>query len=267
MARVKTRYVGVYYRFGKKRYLANGNRDKCFDIHYKSNGKYIWEKIGWGSEGYTVEDAIEIRGQRVKALRHPELCSTPAATGEKNITFAELWDIYRENWLPNLKRGKNVEYVYEQHLKPAFGNKLLVDITALDVETFKQQLLKQAKGHSGSLLKPGTVKIILANFRRIFNKAQVWGIMKEKTNPVSNIQVASADHKRERFLTPLEVEKLFDGLQFVSCMFYHIAKIAVHTGLRLGEILNIKAQDVDIESGIIYIDGKTGRRHAYILKR
>lgn len=114
------------------------------------------------------------------------------------------------------------------------------------------------------MLKPGTVKVILANFRCIFNKAQVWGLTREKSNPVSNVQVVNADNKRERYLTPQDVEKLFDGLQFVSCMFYHIARIALHTGLRLGEILNMKTQDVDIESGIIYVDGKTGRRHAYI---
>lgn len=264
MARTKTRYVGVYFRYGKNRHTADGKPDKCFDIHYKAHGRYIWEKIGWKSEGYSVQDAIEIRGQRIKALRHPELCPRSDILKEQCTTFAELWDIYKEKWLPNLKKGQTIEYTYGQYIKPVFGHKLLTSITNLDIETFKQDLLKQKKKHSDSLLKAGSVKNILANFRRIFNKAQVWGLIDEKSSPLSNVHVANADHKRERYLTPHEADKLFDGLQFVSCTFYHIAKIAVHTGLRLGEVLNIKSQDVDIESGIIYVDGKTGRRHAYI---
>lgn len=263
MARIKTRYVGVYYRYGKNRYAPDGKPDKCYDIHYKAHDKYIWEKIGWRTEGYTIQDAIEIRGQRVKALRHPELCP-PSAPSPQGVTFNELWDIYKEKWLPNLKSSKDIEYTYGRHLKSAFGDKLLTSITTLDVETFKQDLLKQEKGRSGTPLKHGTVKIILANFRRIMNKAETWGLVSEKLNPAANVHVANADHKRERYLTPQEVEKLFDGLQFVSCTLYHIAKIAVHTGMRLGEILAIKGQYVDIESGIIYVDGKTGKRCAYI---
>ena len=45
MARIKTRYVGVYYRFAKHRIMADGKPDKCYDILYHANGKYVWEKI------------------------------------------------------------------------------------------------------------------------------------------------------------------------------------------------------------------------------
>ena len=70
--RIKTEYIGIYYRFGKNRMLPSGEPDRCYDICYpKANGQYTYEKVGWESEGYTVEDAIRIRGNRIKEIRHP----------------------------------------------------------------------------------------------------------------------------------------------------------------------------------------------------
>lgn len=58
--REKTKYTGVYYRTSStKRY--DGKPDVCFDIAYKLEGKLIWEKVGWRSEGYTAVLASEIR--------------------------------------------------------------------------------------------------------------------------------------------------------------------------------------------------------------
>ena len=62
--REKTKYTGVYYRTSStKRY--DGKPDVCFDIAYKLEGKLIWEKVGWRSEGYTAVLASEIRGERI----------------------------------------------------------------------------------------------------------------------------------------------------------------------------------------------------------
>jgi hypothetical protein len=146
MARVKTRYVGVYYRFAEKRVGLDGKPDKCFDILYKKEDKYIWEKIGWVSEGYTVQDAIEIRGKRVKSLRHPELeefsgggdadatdnnvtLNDNGITQNENIittnhdekttkcngiTVDEAWEAYKIRWLINLK-NKKMSYMYQKY--------------------------------------------------------------------------------------------------------------------------------------------------------
>ena len=87
--RIKTRYVGVYVRhWMRKRYTVGGNTDKCFDIHYRDGqGKYVWEKVGWLSEGYTVEDAVRLRGERVKARRHPELVGKLSRAKDTNLTL------------------------------------------------------------------------------------------------------------------------------------------------------------------------------------
>lgn len=264
MARVKTRYVGVYYRFGKDRVGPGGKQDRCYDIHYKAHGRYIWEKVGWSSEGYKLQDAIELRGQRVKALRHPELCTeTPQSSTRAEVTLKEVWKFYQDNWLPNIKNANDLSSVYETYLAPYFSKKPIQAITPLDVEAFKHFLLNKKKANKENL-KPSTVKKILSDLRRIINKAYSFGLLKENKNPISNIRIANSDSRRERYLTAREVEKLLDALQFTSCTAYGVAILSIYTGMRLGEILSITSQDVDIDSGLIYINGKTGRRCAYI---
>mgnify|MGYP007007240416 FL=1 len=70
-----------------------------------------YEKVGWVSEGYTVEDAIKIRGERIREIRHPELSVPP---GTPALTLSQAWDAYKKGWLPNLKRADEVVRVYER---------------------------------------------------------------------------------------------------------------------------------------------------------
>ena len=53
MKRVRTKYKGVYERESEQRH--NGKPDVCFDIAYRLDGKLIWEKAGWVSEGYSAK--------------------------------------------------------------------------------------------------------------------------------------------------------------------------------------------------------------------
>ncbi len=66
------KYQGVYFREHSTR-RHEGQPDRCFDISYKTpNGKKVWEKVGWASEGYTASQAATIRGVRIQAIRHGE---------------------------------------------------------------------------------------------------------------------------------------------------------------------------------------------------
>ena len=49
----RTKFIGVYFRKSEgKRY--NGRKpDACFYIAYRKEGRLLWEKTGWASEGYS----------------------------------------------------------------------------------------------------------------------------------------------------------------------------------------------------------------------
>ena len=110
--REKTKYTGVYYRTSStKRY--DGKPDVCFDIAYKLEGKLIWEKVGWRSEGYTAVLASEIRGERIRKKRHPELFPEPRT---QDLTYQQAWEIFKEKRLPSLKnRAARVKSLQHAH--------------------------------------------------------------------------------------------------------------------------------------------------------
>lgn len=261
MKRVKAGPVGVYIRQSTHRMCQDGSPDICFDILYSSAGKMKFEKIGWISEGYTIDDAVVVRGRRIKALRHPDLCPEEALK-LCGPTLDMVWDAYKERWLPNLKRN-HTESSYRNYIQPLFGSRAVAGIQAYEVDAFKQALLKKVVQPSGKLLQPGTVKNVISTMRRIINKGEEWGIITLTKNPVSGIHVAGAERNRERFLSPEEAAKLLDGLQHISCNLYYIAKISLYTGLRLSEVIGLKRQDVELTSCTFQVDGKTGKRPGY----
>lgn len=263
--RIKTKHTGVYYRIAKRRIAPDGKPDRCYDILYTHNRRNIYEKIGWTSEGYTVDDAVAMRGLRVKALRHPSLCPE-IAERLSGLTLDGAWSEYQKRWLPNLKRAKDIKYIYERHLRPVFGSQVVSTITTFEIEDFKQRLLRGNENNKP--LAPGSVKVILANLRRIINKVQSWGITPAKMNPMSGVHVRGADKKRERYLTYEEAYRLLEDLQMISCTLYNMSKISLYTGMRLREILALRKQDIDFFGGTIHIrDAKKGARHAFITEK
>lgn len=263
--RIKTQYVGVYFRYGKDRMCPDGKPDKCFDITYKDiNGKFIFEKVGWRSEGYTIQDALALRGIRIRERRHPELYGNSNLKDPlPSITVYEAWAAFKQYWLPNLKDQYTVKSTYEHYIDPYFGARYVLSITVFDIENFRQDLLNTSRS-DGKQLTPGTVLKILGIFKRIINKAFKWNLVDGK-NLFSGISFQRKSVSRERYLTHKEVELIFDGLQFTSCNLYHICRIALYTGMRLNEILGLRGYNINIDQGIIHIeDGKTGSRVAYI---
>lgn len=261
--RIKTRYVGIYYRYAESRMAPGGRPDKCYDIQYKSGSKYIFEKVGWVSEGFSVEDAIELRGLRIRALRHPEL-SEQGRKKRKCPTLDEVWAVYKDNWVPRFKNTVNCIALYKIHIQPEFGNRKIDDITALDIDNFKIKLLNTVT-KSKSCLKPASVKQILKLFKTIIGKANEWGLTHGSSyNPVGKIDLKDSDAQRERYLTPQEAEKLLDACQHVCCQTYYVVFIGLQTGMRLGEILGLTGEQINLEAGVIALNGKTGRRSAYI---
>lgn len=255
--RIKTDHTGVYFREARRRIQANGKPDICWDIHYKlPNGRDQWEKVGWVSEGYTVRDAVELYGMRIKALRHPELQSAQPPSAGVGGTIGELWKKYEELCLP-IQKAPGVTQTAYRYIKKRFSNVHATRISRLDVEQFREELL--AAG-----LSKAYVNTIVKLLGALINKGVEWGVLGSMRSPTSKMGLRGADNPRERFLTRKEALRLLDGLFFISPEVCLIAETSLRTGMRIGEILNLKVADVDIGEKIIYIDGKTGKRQAYL---
>ena len=253
MKREKTNKTGVYYRTSSTR-RHNGKDDRCFDISFKMpDGRKVWEKVGWASEGYNPAMAAEKRAKRIRESRDDE----DLPKKKKAITFGKLAKKYLE-WAGDNKKAYRDDVIrYELHLKPVIGDKRLKDVSPLLLEDIKMKLLKD---HA-----PATVKHVLVLVRQMFNKATYWGMWNGE-NPVKRVKLPTKDNKRTRFLSPDEARRLLEECERRSRQLYEMCMMGLQTGMRAGEIFGLRWGDVDLTNGLLKIkDPKSGQnRHAYL---
>lgn len=152
----------------------------------------------------------------------------------------------------NLKRADMERRFYITYLKPALENKPLHMITPLELEDLKNSLLKKG-------LAPASVKLIVGNVRRVYNKMYEWDLY-SGPKPMDRVKLPKVDNARDRFLTADEAQTLLAAVKKRSQLWYDVSLISLNTGMRLSEILGLRPQDVDLKSRVLHLDGKTGRR-------
>ena len=250
MKRRRTKYQGVYGREAVNR--KNGNKtDICFDFTYKADGKKIWEKAGWLSEGYSAKLAADIRAERLRSIRHGQELPKQKT---KAPYMRDVWERYY-SWAQGSKARKGIDdfYRYQKHLQDHFGDKRLNEVSSFDLERLKSDLTKEG-------LSPASVKQCLILIRQIYNKAITWG-MYQGVNPIKGVKMPTIQNQRTRFLTHEEADLLLEQLKkSPSPMLYDISLLALHTGMRAGEIFNLKALDLDFASDVIRISNPKNKR-------
>jgi integrase len=105
----------------------------------------------------------------------------------------------------------------------------------------------------------------LAVVRQVFNHAIKNGVFQGE-HPVQFVKKPKVDNKRMRFLTPPEAHSLLSNLKNRSGQLYEMACLALHCGLRAGEIFNLTWGCIDLDAGsILLVDTKGGKnRTVYI---
>lgn len=250
--REKLKFAGVYYRVHETRKV-NGKPDRCFDINYKVNGKLVWEKVGWLSEGYDAQKASIVRAERVRAVRHSE-----ELPQDKKVTFGSVWQRYADWAKLNTKAFGREENRYKKHLKDKLESMQISKIDPMFLEKLQNELVKSGKA-------PATVRHILTLVRTVVNKGIKLGVYKGD-NPVRSIKLPKLNNSRIRFLTKDEAETLITALSKSSRQWADVATVSLYTGMRAGEIFGLKWKDVDLEMGTIAVlDPKSNEnRHVFI---
>ena len=98
---------------------------------------------------------------------------------------------------------------------------------------------------------------------RLFTLCETWEWRAQRTNPVRGIERAR-EEPRDRVLAPAELGALAAALRQLAERFpasVTAIRVAATTGLRIGEVIAIRWEDVDLHSGRLVLPAtKTGRR-------
>ncbi|MEQ9617835.1 MAG: tyrosine-type recombinase/integrase [Deltaproteobacteria bacterium] len=223
--------------FKRQRINSKGKKSEFWYIRYSVNGKDKWELVG--KVGQVTKDiALARLAERKKQLRLGQLdmLKTTIPTLRE---FSRDYMVYQRE--VKFKRSWKKDEAHLRIFNSLFGDKKLSEITAKDIDDYKQKRLQE--------VKPVTVNRELEVLRHLFYLAKKWKKF-FGDNPVSESGLLKTESQRIRVLTLDEEARLMNSS---SEHLYPIIKTALMTGMRQGEILSLKWEDVNFGNNLITI--------------
>lgn len=168
---------------------------------------------------------------------------------EKNIPLHRLKALYLEHSENNNRSHNNNTYYVDIIINILGANTPCNKITPKNIEDFKSTL--RVKRH----LKNATINRYLEILSKMFNLGIDNNLL--HINPVSKVKKLLEDNHKIRFLTQDEEIRLYKHLpEFLI----PIVTCALQTGMRRGEILNLKWDSIDFDYGFIeLLETKSGK--------
>jgi integrase len=161
-----------------------------------------------------------------------------------SMTVAE----FLADWLESEKESvresthNRREEVVRLHVNPCIGSTKLTKLNALHVQRLYARKLDEG-------LSPGTVRLIHANLSKALSKGVRWRLMS-----VNVARAATAPKNNAEEVKPLtreEVRRLLDAAR--GDRFECLYTLAVTTGMRRGELLGLRYEDIDLKRGTLQV--------------
>ena len=228
-----------------------------------------------GSKVYVVQCRVHGKSRRITLGRHGVI-SADQARRKAALTIArikggEAPEPASADTVARLAQRYLKEYV-AVHCKPssaklyrrALDKFILPAYGDLAVEAVEREHISALHYHLRDI--PYQANRVLEIESKLFNLAVLWGLRREGGNPCRFVRKYK-ERKRERFLSDEEFRRLGEVLNemeaqgSVSAYAAAAIRLLMLTGCRRNEIVTLRWEDVDLETGELRLpDGKTGGR-------
>lgn len=213
-------------------------------VYTDASGRVVRETSGTSDYKAATKKLTECRDSAAKGIQ-------AAKQSVRKVRFSEAIDEYLK-WAKPQRAYKNKEYM-KTALVEKFGNIPLQRFNIAMLEGYQQELLVEGKAS-------GTINRRMAMLKHLFHKANDWGWVDDGTlRVVRKVKMLKEPAGRLRYLSPEEVRNLL--AQCRNPQLKAIVIMAINTGMRRGEILDLKWESVDLRNGYILIgQSKNGDR-------
>jgi len=193
---------------------------------------------------------IDISSARMKVAEYKRLLAEDIDPKQQRdearavVNFQEFGELHYMPYAKVNKRSfKNDQCILNLHLYPRWGGKRLTELTKLDVQKFLDHVAKS--------LKPGSVNRMLSLVHRMFKLAAEWGFTPQGfVNPAAGIRKLKENNQRERYLSKEELERFLAACDDEpSKTPANSLRLAVLSGMRIGEIISARWENLKIEEG------------------
>lgn len=184
--------------------------------------------------------------EAVKLLNEMSFTYDTKPRNFEKVTLAQWLELCLEVYLrPGIKQSTYLSYeaYIRKHLAPALGDLNLQDITPRILQTYYNHK-SAAEG-----LSPKTIININLFLHRALDFAVAEGLI--NSNPASGVNLPRGPKPPISILTRDEQNKL------ILASYYHrygvFVRLTLFTGIRLGELLGLRWEDVDASSRLLHI--------------
>ena len=207
--------------------------------YYLPNGKRKREAVS--IEGVDPSKINREDAKKALSIRKSEFAQGKfdIAQTKKPVLFKRLAERYLEYSKTNKRAWKRDEHSLK-HFVSFLKGKTLQQITPWLIEKYKSERKQK--------VKPSTVNRELDTLRNMLNMAVSWKMIDE--SPYKGIKHFKVNNSNLRILSDEEFNKLYES---ASSELKPILMTAYSTGMRLGEILNLKWGDVNLKEDYILV--------------
>lgn len=215
------------------------------------NYDYRWTTRDGKRHSVYAKTLEELRAKEEEILR--DKCDG-IKTEARYVTINDVFEVWKQ-----LKRGlkdntfQNYKYMYEQFVKPDFGNTRVSQLKKSDVKRFYNMLADERA------LKVSTIDSIHTVLHQVLDMAVDDAYL--RNNPSDNVlkelkQAHNFDTEKRKALTVSEQELFLDFLRrnHQYNHWYPIFAVMVGTGLRVGEVTGLRWCDIDLKENFIDVN-------------
>ena len=190
-----------------------------------------------------------------EALDEMNKLQTQIMTGEFSELNKTLFKEYIQSWLDDTYRYEVqtssfevAEIIVRVHLIPYFNSMPLAKITAYDIDHLYTQKLNDG-------LANATVRKMHNVLSKSLQKAVKWGLMKK--SPVKDASPPTVHKKTKQIWTVEEAKAFLEVCEQENELVPFL--LAIFTGMRRGEVLALRWNNVDLEKGVIHVEESLSR--------
>lgn len=171
---------------------------------------------------------------------------------DDKLKMSILYKLY-DKYAKTNKKSYNKDIYFIKVLKTYFPETLYIaKLKISNLEQFKVNL-KIDRNSSNA-----TINKYLNILSKMFNLAISEKLIKE--NPINSIKKLQENNYKIRYLTKVEEQKLFNAINELCPHIKNIVICALQTGMRKGEILNLKWNNIDFKYNYIeLLETKSGK--------
>ncbi len=215
------------------------NGQATFYLRYRDKSARIRQVRIGKVDSMSLEEARE----RAKKLKSQVLMGfDPMQHAEKIKQIPTFKEFVYQQYIPHAKAHKRSwkydQQIIEQKLLQLWGKKRMDEFKPGDILEFQNNLAAQD-------LKPGTVNRYVTLVKYVFNLAERWEVIDRA--PTRNVERLQDNDRKERYLTPEELERLMQELDNCNSeVVPEIIRFLILTGARRSEVVNLPWSELEL---------------------